>query len=418
MIFSFLWDGKPPKIKNNVITNTFENGGIQFPNIDLLVKAQKVSWVKRMLENCNAAWMQLLYTVLPSINIKHLLKCLIDPNDLSNDIPNFYRQILYAWYQLSELPASGLDIRRQIIWYNKYIKIDEKCIFYKQFYNKGIYCINDILNENGALLTHQQCSSKYDLHIDTLKYLGIISAIPKPWRKLLKECNFRLDTINNNEDPHIKINDQYKNIKLIKSKEIYLKLLKQKETTPPCIIAWNSRLNLNLSAKEWSYIFTLPKHTVCDTKVLEMQLKILHRFYATNSIISKWDSTKSENCATCNQKANILHMFVLCPVVQNFWQSFEVFLETYSIEHPQSLTSDNIIFGLFKQVKYDMLNHAIMFAKYFIHIQHIANRHLFINNFINYYKYIILIERQRYAEKREQHVFTSRFGKSKLYVKL
>ena len=123
LIFDFLWDGKPPKIKNNVITNTFENGGIQLPNIELLVKAQKVNWIKRILENSNSAWMQLLYTFLPSINITHLLKCSIDPHDLSTDIPNFFRQIL------SDPPATALDIRHEMIWFNKSIRINGVSFF-------------------------------------------------------------------------------------------------------------------------------------------------------------------------------------------------------------------------------------------------------------------------------------------------
>ena len=193
-----------------------------------------------------------------------------------------------------------------------------------------------------------------------------------------------------------------------------MKLLKQQEVTPNCINAWNLRLQLNLSNLDWSYIFTLPKNTICDTKVLEMQFKILHRCHATDSLISKWDNTKSEHCLICKQKANILHKFVLCPTIQNFWHKFELFLKTYTIDHPQTLSQDNIILGLFKQAKYDMLNHVMLYAKFYIHIQHIAGRPVYINNFINYYKYVLLIERQRYSEKGQQQIFNSRFGKSHL----
>ena len=49
MIFSFLWDDKPPKVKNDVIVNSAESGGLQVPHVDTFVKAQKAIWAKRML---------------------------------------------------------------------------------------------------------------------------------------------------------------------------------------------------------------------------------------------------------------------------------------------------------------------------------------------------------------------------------
>ena len=98
-------------------------GGIRFPNIDLLVKAQKVAWIKRIILNKNAAWLQSLYMVLPEISIGHILKCTIHPERLADHIPAFYRQILYAWFELAPHPKTALDIRRQMVWYNKYITI-------------------------------------------------------------------------------------------------------------------------------------------------------------------------------------------------------------------------------------------------------------------------------------------------------
>ena len=126
LIENFLWDGKPPKIKNATMQNTEECGGLKFPNIEILVKTQKIAWIKRILENPNAAWMQLLYTFLPEMDIKQILKCTLDPARLSDEIPTFHRQILFAWFEKVPVPESTLDIRRQIIWLNKYIKIDNK----------------------------------------------------------------------------------------------------------------------------------------------------------------------------------------------------------------------------------------------------------------------------------------------------
>ena len=130
-IFDFLWDGKPPKIRNNVVVNTSEKGGLKIPELSLHAKAQKISWVKRIINNPKAAWMQLFSSELPEMHIQDILKCTIDPKELSFDIPAFYRQVLLGWYEIKTNPKSATDIRRECLWHNKNITINGNCTFSK-----------------------------------------------------------------------------------------------------------------------------------------------------------------------------------------------------------------------------------------------------------------------------------------------
>merc|ERR1712105_559852 len=148
--------------------------------------------------------------------------------------------------------------------------------------------------------------------------MGIIDAIPPTWRKCLKESTYPHHLINNDEHPHIIINEHPKDITQTQSRDIYIKILKSKQNRPPCIDKWNKALQLDLTEKEWKYIFTLPKEVVRDTKIHEMQYKILHRVYATDSTIAHWDHTKNATCNVCNGKANICHNFVKCTIIDNF----------------------------------------------------------------------------------------------------
>ncbi len=65
LIFKFLWNNKPPKISNKVIINTADFGGLRFPDIETLVRSQKLAWIKRIVQNPQAVWLQHLYTYLP-----------------------------------------------------------------------------------------------------------------------------------------------------------------------------------------------------------------------------------------------------------------------------------------------------------------------------------------------------------------
>ena len=417
LIQNFLWDDKPPKIKNSVITNTPEKGGIQFPNIDLIIKTQKLAWVKRILEHKNAAWLQLLYSILPEMDINSILKCTIDPKRLGDELPNFYKQILYAWFELHPQPHSNLEIRREMIWYNKYIKIDDKPFFNADMYRSGIHCLNDLINTEGKIYKYNELINRYNTNIRHFEYIKIIDAIPAEWRRKIQCCSFSTNMVKNKESPHVKINNIDKNILVITSKEMYLKLLKCNETPPTCIAKWNEKLNLTLSSKDWEYIFTLPKYTLSDTKVMELQLKIIHRCYATDSIISKWDNSKSEHCLKCKNKANILHNFFECTEVGSFWNHFKTKAKTANITTPTTLTAPDILFGKYKQAKYDAFNHCCMYAKYYIHRQYIMGNTLNINNFFTYYEYILMVEKQRYTERDQLLIFKQRFGNCTLATK-
>ena len=41
MFYKFLWDGKPDKIKRNVIINNYEEGGLKLPHIECFCKVLK-----------------------------------------------------------------------------------------------------------------------------------------------------------------------------------------------------------------------------------------------------------------------------------------------------------------------------------------------------------------------------------------
>ena len=413
-LFAFLWDDKPPKVKNTTMLNTPEKGGLKFPDIDTMVKSQKLSWIKRMIENKDAAWMQLLYNFLPDMSIKHILKCSIDPRRLAEYIPDFYRQILYAWFDLNTDPTTGLDIKRQIIWLNKHITIKNKPIYNRKLYQKGVISINDLIGNDRNFYTYEEFTALYGIPVNRLYYMGIIDAIPKEWKKQLKTCYIPNFLINNDEDPHIEINQHQINITQVKSRDMYIKLQSFKEQEPTCIQSWNQRLNAQITPDDWAYIFTLPKLTVCDTKVIELQFKILHRFYATNSIISKWDETKNANCRVCKQKANILHNFVTCTEVHAFWEQLTQEFIKLNIDNTRHISNEDILFGRYIQAKYDLFNHAVMYAKYYIHKQFVADKPLSTRNFIELYRHILIIERERYVAKDKLKEFNQRFARTNL----
>ena len=53
IIYSFIWDSKPDKIKRSTLVQNYETGGIRMIHTEKCIMSLKVTWVKKILDSCN-----------------------------------------------------------------------------------------------------------------------------------------------------------------------------------------------------------------------------------------------------------------------------------------------------------------------------------------------------------------------------
>ena len=75
---NFIWQGKKPKIKQKVAYQNIEKGGLAIPNIDKLLKANRASWIKRLLDVNNRS-KQYLSMFLPKLDFNDFIRCNYNP---------------------------------------------------------------------------------------------------------------------------------------------------------------------------------------------------------------------------------------------------------------------------------------------------------------------------------------------------
>ena len=56
LIFNFIWEGKPPKIKKSTIIGEKVNGGLKMIDFGIMEIALKISWIQRIQQNSYAGW--------------------------------------------------------------------------------------------------------------------------------------------------------------------------------------------------------------------------------------------------------------------------------------------------------------------------------------------------------------------------
>jgi len=83
--------------------------------------------------------------------------------------------------------------------------------------------------------------------------------------------------------------------------------------------------NINWTA---AYIYLLAKKCTKSTKLMEFQLKFLHRRVPTNNFLFRIGLQGDENCSFCHTSSeSIIHLFWSCHQTSHFWNKLTEWLK-------------------------------------------------------------------------------------------
>ena len=123
-------------------------------------------------------------------NLAFSTKCNFPTNILDHEekLPTFYKKILDYWCEFKS--SMELDCKthpkNELLWNNRKILIENKPIFYHEWYDAGIIKISDILNQSSDFLNWHEFAVKFNLNVPFTKYYGLVNAIPKVWKANIK----------------------------------------------------------------------------------------------------------------------------------------------------------------------------------------------------------------------------------------
>lgn len=55
-LFSFLWKNKRDKVKSEGLYQDFDNGGLRVTDIETTIKALRLTWIPRLMQNGQSNW--------------------------------------------------------------------------------------------------------------------------------------------------------------------------------------------------------------------------------------------------------------------------------------------------------------------------------------------------------------------------
>ena len=160
LITQFLWNSKSAKIAKHVIIQTIEDGGLKFPDFKCKVMALKMNWVKRLASTSNSNWKLVFKHYIGYQDLNFYFSCKQKYN-VCTALPSFYQQCQYWWFDIHSVQPKTRDmVKCEIMWNNKYITVNKKTIFKKDWYEKGIVRISDIVDKDDQLLSHVEIANK------------------------------------------------------------------------------------------------------------------------------------------------------------------------------------------------------------------------------------------------------------------
>ena len=371
--FNFIWDNKIAKIKKNTIIGERKNGGLNMIDFTLMNKALKSIWIKRLHLSENSAW-----TVIPNEATLHLggltflSTCNCNSNDLNiKELPLFYERMLQYWFEFKNVQNNKMPCtKKTIIWNNQDIKIDNKMIFFRTWFDKGVYTLKDLLDPNLDFLSYEEFKLRYQLHTNFLTYFGLINAIPQEYKMAIKRTGLQ------QEHP----TQPWDNLKALTTKAIHKSFVKRIFEEPTA----KQRLIANgLKPDQISKYFNLAFSITLEIKLTMFQYKTLHDIVFTRSKLFEAKLVSSDLCYLCSKtKQDLKHMLVSCPVVSEFWKIFLEWYETHTTIKLE-LSTAKILYGIIDNDNLcNLTNHLLLIAKYYIYCSSINEEPLSFSTYL------------------------------------
>ena len=136
--------------------NEYEGGGLRMIDLECMVKSLRLAWLRRIFNAINGPWKSVLQHLLSPLGGFFFLACNYNISDHMHTIPSqFYHELLSWWSDFRQTFATEKDWTN-IIWnINCEIRIDNKPVHYKNYFEAEIVFTQDLSSDAYNHLSNQ-----------------------------------------------------------------------------------------------------------------------------------------------------------------------------------------------------------------------------------------------------------------------
>ena len=327
ILYKFLWNDKPDRIKRAKIVQSYKFDGLQMIDLTSFLHALKLSWIRR-LSNSTAVWTD----IAKSEHIDHVNLLMYGSVKLKQTEANvtnvFWKDVIKSMIKFNQVVHMETEnILTESLWYSDYTKFKKTKI--KRWDTKGLRFIGDLFNPNGRLMSREEIKQKYDTSMTFLCYESLIRSLPA-------------DIKNRRRTSFARPNLPYR-MQLFLSKtngsryyySLFVEALRKKCSASEAnlIEKWNRDIGFHQQGS----LLQMMKATK-SVYLVNFHYKIITRTVTTNTFLHAIKLADSSICTFCKQETEtILHLFWQCSITQSFIRDIDRLMNTeYQIRFQNS----------------------------------------------------------------------------------
>ena len=386
IFFRFLWRKKNcnkkafEKIKRRVMINEYSKGGLKMIDMKLLQQSFQCEWLIKLSDashECKWTWIPRVYFSIFGRNFS-VLNSTVGAKKFRglDDIPSlFWRGLLRVWL-LNNTRDAPCGPRTECIWNNGKITHQGNVLYFREWAVKGVTYINDLLKNNTVVSL-----------IEIQDMLGPSPALFIQYIAVRQALNLFLRTYSNYVYDNVKEDvTLYFNGNVLKSARMFrINMIEGSTCRPICENFWSHKFEITIDKSYWE----LASKATKESRLRELQWKILHNIYPTNILLFKMGIRSDIRCTYCNEIDYVEHFFFNCFKINQIWSYVEnAFFDKFDIR--LSISESEALLGIpkksgFSSKMINHLNHLILIAKMCvgkfrygtpIHIQFLFNKEL------------------------------------------
>jgi len=314
----YIWNGKHKvKIKRAVMIQSYEKGGMKSPDIFTMYKTWKYSWLVRLSKMESCPWKKLITNQLNKLGgLEYLAICNFDSAAIISQTKQttiFFTELLENYENIFKITitenTTNKTINDQIINNNRYITKGRTSFYNKKLMEYNIDSVKDWIQPDGSPYSFQEMRSRCN-ELNQMEYNQIISAIPRQWKKILKnEQNWTLD------------DEEIPPLGHLSKNQIKDKLYNRQAERPVGPAVWNriTKQNPKTAKSFWEKAFLNARKTVKESKMQVLQFKILHRILPCKKFLQERKLIEDAICETCQKVETLEHMLFECQRIKQLW---------------------------------------------------------------------------------------------------
>ena len=331
---NFLWCGKPPKWRKEILEGEIYHGGLKLPNLSLFDKSLKLGWLKRYLRSTgkwtiypNDFELWEIFTYGPDIIVKLL--------ELTSN--KFWQDVLLSleFFWKSDAKLNKDFIKNTPIWLNPDFSIPIN----KNWFKHGVSTISDFLGDRNVILPMDDFMARFNVKTNFLDYNYVTTKIKRyiEWQELpLYEEEFP-----KNSSLNVFLNLTFKGVSGIyrRMKDSHTHILDN------AVDIWTSKLEVDIESFCLSKSFHFHHLHYKDTYLKYIQFRTLHHRFYTNEKLYKMGIKRSDKCSFCLESIDsVEHMLIQCPIIRNLWGCVRDWIEELGMQN-YNITDSKIIIG-------------------------------------------------------------------------